>query len=118
MINKGGEERGSGNIESRKRAVDNLLQCVSFCLDEKECRRVQLLRYFGETFPRENCKGTCDNCRNSKVVSIEDVTVHAAEILRLVEEFEHRRLPKLTLLKIAMVLYCICFECYYLLYVC
>ena len=105
MISKGGEERSYSvaSMESRKRANENLLKCVAFCVNEVECRRVQLLEYFGETFPREQCNGTCDNCRNRGSICLEDATAHAIEILRLVNEIEERRLPKLTLNKLAKV---------------
>ena len=105
MITKGGEERtySLASMENRKRANDNLLKCVAFCVNEVECRRVQLLEYFGESFPREQCNGTCDNCRNRGSVTVEDMTAHAIEILKLVNGIEERRLPKLTLNKLAKV---------------
>lgn len=106
MISKGGEERtySTASLESRRRALENLLKCVAFCVDEVECRRVQLLEYFGESFPRDQCKGTCDNCKNRGNVCLEDVTDHAVAVLKLVGDIESKRLPKLTLNKLAKVL--------------
>jgi len=41
-------------------AREQLRQIVHYA-DSAGCRRVELLRYFGETFPAANCGG-CDNC--------------------------------------------------------
>jgi ATP-dependent DNA helicase RecQ len=41
-------------------AREQLQQMVHYA-ESAGCRRVELLRYFGETFPAESC-GACDNC--------------------------------------------------------
>jgi len=46
--------------QEREIARDQLRQMVSYA-ESAECRRVQLLRYFDETFPAPRCDG-CDNC--------------------------------------------------------
>ena len=45
---------------ARAVAIHQLEEMVAYG-DEPGCRRVALLRYFGETFPDDNCGG-CDNC--------------------------------------------------------
>ena len=49
---------------------DNVNQVAYFCTNNAECRRVQILRYFGENFDSTECKRnpvtSCDNC-NIKV---------------------------------------------------
>src|SRR6266446_6623011 len=46
--------------KQRQIATTQLRQMVDFA-ESSECRRVALLRYFGEEFPETNCGG-CDNC--------------------------------------------------------
>ena len=55
-------------------AMDNLTSCVSYCMDEITCRRVLLLKYFGEQFPSTQCNNTCDTCKNSKSLQFTDFT--------------------------------------------
>lgn len=67
-------------------------------MNEIDCRRSQVLEYFGEKFPSEKCKNTCDNCRRgSGMVSWLDVTEHAVAILRLVTTLIEAKLPKFTI---------------------
>lgn len=48
------------------------------------CRRVQIMRYFGEEFDARACKGTCDNCRDPRPVETLDLTDLARDTLRCV----------------------------------
>lgn len=54
--------------------MENLNQMSIFCSNKLECRRVQMLRYFGEIFDKALCladvKTACDNC-TCKVWSIQ-----------------------------------------------
>jgi ATP-dependent DNA helicase RecQ len=47
-------------LQEQQIARDQLRQMVNYA-ESSECRRVTLLRYFGEEWPEENCGG-CDNC--------------------------------------------------------
>lgn len=49
--------------ESLPLQLDHLHQMVQYCQNEVECRRVIILGHFGETFTKERCRNTCDNCR-------------------------------------------------------
>lgn len=75
----------NSNYESIHRGKENLLKCIDFCTNEVDCRRQLLLEYFGEKFPRENCKKTCDNCKLISTSKIEDVTIHAKLVLGVVK---------------------------------
>jgi superfamily II DNA helicase RecQ len=71
-------------------------------MDEVCCRRVLLLEYFGEKFPPEQCKKTCDNCEKNGSVSLTDFTPHARAIVYIVREIiNENRNSKPTLLKLA-----------------
>lgn len=67
-------------------------------MNEIDCRRTQVLEYFGEKFPSEKCNSTCDNCRRGTgKFHWEDVTEEAQSILRIVTSLADAKLPKLTL---------------------
>ncbi|RWS16947.1 Bloom syndrome protein-like protein [Dinothrombium tinctorium] len=67
---------------------DNLNQIAYYCNNKAECRRVQLLRYFGEIFDRKYCIGNrltaCDNCCSAQQYEERDVTAHAKAIVQCV----------------------------------
>ena len=100
------------NYDNERMSKMNLLKCVEFCMDEISCRRELLLQYFGETFNRENCNKTCDNCKLVQFAKRIDCTLHAKLIIKIVQELTKtsngRRsslYPPLTMLKLVK-LYC------------
>lgn len=64
------EQQNSGasyNSEAYKTHVDNIYRMAHYCDNRLECRRAQILEYFGELFDRRKCiesklKTVCDNC--------------------------------------------------------
>jgi superfamily II DNA helicase RecQ len=58
---------------------------VSYCENNVECRRVQLLDHFGEKFDRADCQTGCDNCANPAAASSRDVTAEAQAIARIAQ---------------------------------
>lgn len=67
-------------------AAQQLRQVVSYA-ESSTCRRSQLLGYFGETRPEENC-GNCDNCL--RPVALEDRTIDAQKFLSCVGRTQQR----------------------------
>ena len=66
--------------QERKIARQQLRRMVEFA-ESVECRRVELLRYFGEAFREPNCGG-CDNCMTPRETY--DGTVEAQKFLSCV----------------------------------
>lgn len=61
-------------------------QIYAFC-SSIECRRVELLSYFGEKYTKTNCE-TCDNCKTPAEQI--DATVIAQKILSCIHRLENR----------------------------
>lgn len=73
-----------GNYAQKDRQKEMLNRVVMFCENTRDCRRSQLLHYFGETFPSGKCGKTCDNCRNAFHHETEDRTEIAKAVLEAV----------------------------------
>ncbi len=69
-----------GDLREREVARRQLQQVVHYA-ESSTCRRVELLRYFGETYDRVPC-GACDNCLTPKETF--DGTVSAQKLLSCV----------------------------------
>merc|ERR1719265_2027524 len=59
---------------------------VRFCEDDIECRRLLILRHFGQTFDKGSCGDTCDNCKNKNPTETVDATEDAIIIIKCVRE--------------------------------
>ncbi|XP_045429397.1 Bloom syndrome protein isoform X2 [Pipistrellus kuhlii] len=80
-----------GNHHTRETHFNNLYSMVHYCENITECRRIQLLAYFGEIgFNPEFCKKhsevSCDNCCQAKDYKTRDVTDDVKNIVRFVQE--------------------------------
>ncbi|XP_005798332.1 Bloom syndrome protein isoform X1 [Xiphophorus maculatus] len=80
-----------GNKHSKTTHYNNLHSMVHFCENVMECRRIQLLAYFGELkFNRNFCKDhpdvSCDNCAKPNEYKLRKVTDDVKKIVRFVEE--------------------------------
>ncbi|XP_036400178.1 Bloom syndrome protein homolog [Megalops cyprinoides] len=80
-----------GNHHSRKTHFNNLHSMVHFCENLTECRRMQLLAYFGEhtfnpTFCREHPEVMCDNCAKPNQYKSRMVTEDVKKIVRFVQD--------------------------------
>ncbi|THV03242.1 ATP-dependent DNA helicase [Dendrothele bispora CBS 962.96] len=75
---------GLARLEAQARNV------VEFCLNQSDCRRLQLLQFFNEKFDPRLCRRQCDNCAYSGVVSQEDLTKEAKDVVALVKHFQDR----------------------------
>lgn len=74
---------------------ESLLEHMAdYGLDKTTCRRVMLLRYFGEDFDPLNCGMTCDNCLKVNYASSKieyDLTEHMKNIAFLIEGINKKR---------------------------
>ena len=84
-----------GSSEQKERQRQMLRKMVQFCENRSDCRRAQILAYFGETFRHEDCQNSCDNCRSESTFQMQDFTDFAAAAVRLVKELQN---SKVTLL--------------------
>nr|XP_019571670.1 PREDICTED: Bloom syndrome protein isoform X2 [Rhinolophus sinicus] len=80
-----------GNHHTKETHVNNLYSMVHYCENITECRRIQLLAYFGEIgFNPDFCKKypdvSCDNCCTTKDYKTRDVTDDVKNIVRFVQE--------------------------------
>ncbi|CAM4583369.1 unnamed protein product [Leuciscus chuanchicus] len=80
-----------GNQQSKATHINNLHSMVHFCENLAECRRIQLLAYFGEhTFNTNFCKEhpevICDNCARPHKYKSRNVTDDVKKIARFVQE--------------------------------
>ncbi|XP_066491804.1 recQ-like DNA helicase BLM [Tiliqua scincoides] len=80
-----------GNSYTRQTHFNNLYSMVHYCENVVECRRIQLLAYFGETgfdskFCKEHPDVSCDNCGKKQDFKPRDVTEEVKSIVRFVQE--------------------------------
>ncbi|NXT24514.1 BLM protein, partial [Syrrhaptes paradoxus] len=80
-----------GNSHTRQTHFNNLYSMVHYCENVVDCRRIQLLAYFGETnfnptFCKDHPEVICDNCSRNKDYKSRNVTDEVKSIVRFVGE--------------------------------
>ncbi|KAK1158030.1 hypothetical protein AOXY_G24264 [Acipenser oxyrinchus oxyrinchus] len=85
------EMEKDGNKHTKQTHYNNLNSMVHFCETVVDCRRIQLLAYFGETtfnpnFCKEHPEVVCDNCSRTKQYKSRNVTEDVKSIVRFVQE--------------------------------
>lgn len=87
MIEEGDKDKEGKRTspEEKQRQKEDLRRVVQYCNNTSDCRRVQVLRYFGEIFDRANCHKSCDNCVDNSDAVAEDMTDSAIDIINLVQ---------------------------------
>ncbi|XP_056427533.1 recQ-like DNA helicase BLM [Hyla sarda] len=80
-----------GNSQTKQTHFNNLYSMVHYCENVLECRRMQLLAYFGENtfnpkFCKENPKVACDNCCRTTEYKSRDVTDEVKTIVKFAQE--------------------------------
>ncbi|KAM8892645.1 recQ-like DNA helicase BLM isoform 2-T2 [Spinachia spinachia] len=80
-----------GDRHTKATHFNNLHSMVHFCENVMECRRLQLLAYFGELkfnkmFCKEHADVSCDNCAKPNQYKMRDVTEDVKKIVKFVQE--------------------------------
>lgn len=74
--------------DKEKRVAEEHLNALLKYLESDECRRKPLMKYFGETYPKNECD-MCDNCL-SEDADVEDFTVQAQKFLSCIVRTEEK----------------------------
>ncbi|KAK0392699.1 hypothetical protein NLU13_2194 [Sarocladium strictum] len=85
---------GDGSYEQKERQMAMLSRVAAFCDNQSDCRRTEILRYFGEDFSADQCEKACDNCKAGLTFEQEDFTecaIAVLEVLRIQEKLTARQ---------------------------
>ncbi|KAJ3495437.1 hypothetical protein NLG97_g3399 [Lecanicillium saksenae] len=79
---------GEGNAEQKERQLVMLNRVTAFCDNQSDCRRTEVLRYFGEDFSSAQCQKMCDNCVSGAVFEQQDFTDCAKLAIQVIQRQE------------------------------
>lgn len=77
-------EKGEGALEQKERQLVMLNKVTAFCDNQSDCRRAEVLRYFGEDFSSAQCQKRCDNCKSNKVFEQKDFSACGRSAIQVV----------------------------------
>ncbi|KAF4339557.1 hypothetical protein FBEOM_6528, partial [Fusarium beomiforme] len=76
---------GEGNNEQKERQMSMLNRVTAFCDNKSNCRRVEILGYFGEEFSAAQCRKTCDNCKAALIFEQREFSEYAIAAIKVVQ---------------------------------
>ncbi|KAF4971654.1 hypothetical protein FZEAL_9781 [Fusarium zealandicum] len=76
---------GEGSHEQRERQMAMLNRVTAFCDNKSDCRRAEILRYFGEDFMTAQCEKTCDNCKAGLIFEQQEFSEYAVAAIRVIQ---------------------------------
>ncbi|TPX45000.1 hypothetical protein SeLEV6574_g04149 [Synchytrium endobioticum] len=82
-------DNGDGNWDQKERQRNNLRNMIEYCENRIECRRQQILQYFGEIFDPRNCNKTCDNCKATHKLIERNITEDVRVIIDMVRQMQN-----------------------------
>ncbi|KAL4213518.1 putative ATP-dependent DNA helicase hus2/rqh1 [Rhizopus microsporus] len=87
-------DQGDGSWQQKQRQRDNLNTMMRYCDNKADCRRKQILSYFGERFNPALCQKMCDNCvANQHSVSfLKNMSTEAQQMCRLLQQIHPDRI--------------------------
>ncbi|KAI8050916.1 P-loop containing nucleoside triphosphate hydrolase protein [Syncephalis plumigaleata] len=88
-------DQGDGDYRLKELQRANLSQVIQYCENTADCRRMQVLAYFGERFEAPRCNKTCDNCRSNVRIERRDFTAIAKIIVQMVERLQRSHITLL-----------------------
>ncbi|KAH8648985.1 P-loop containing nucleoside triphosphate hydrolase protein [Tricladium varicosporioides] len=80
--------KSEASEEQKERQRKMLTSMVRYCENRSDCRRVQVLAYFGESFEKRHCGHSCDNCNSKAVFQTIDFTSEAQAAIRIVKQLQ------------------------------
>ena len=76
---------GDGSSEQKERQIVMLNRVTAYCDNQADCRRTEILRYFGEEFEAVQCNKQCDNCKAGLVFEEQDFSEQAVAALEVIK---------------------------------
>jgi bloom syndrome protein len=76
---------GDGSHEQKERQMSMLNRVTAFCDNKSDCRRTEILRYFGEDFSASQCRKSCDNCKAGLTFEQQDFSEYAIAAIKVVQ---------------------------------
>ncbi|GKT98734.1 bloom syndrome protein [Fusarium langsethiae] len=80
---------GDGSHEQKERQMSMLNRVTAFCDNKSDCRRTEILRYFGEDFSPAECNKSCDNCKAGLTFEQQDFSEYAIAAIKVIQA-QHR----------------------------
>lgn len=76
---------GDGSHEQKERQMSMLNRVTAFCDNKSDCRRTEILRYFGEDFSAAECNKSCDNCKAGLTFEQQDFSEYAIAAIKVIQ---------------------------------